>query len=87
MGGYEFKILLPDMGEPESVLVAKRLHEFLATELRGKRWPITVSMGVAMCTAAPTEINKLIKEVGALMYEVKRSGKNRVKHNTMTFDT
>jgi PleD family two-component response regulator len=40
-------------------------------------------MGVITCTTAPSEITQLMKEVDALMYEVKRSGKNRLKHKTM----
>jgi diguanylate cyclase (GGDEF)-like protein len=86
MGGDEFAILLPDAGEMESVLAGKRLHEFLTAELKSNGWPITLSMGVVTCTTAPSEIAQLMKEVDALMYEVKRSGKNRVKHKTMTSD-
>ena len=86
MGGDEFAILLPDTGVKKSVSVAKRLHKFLTTELRGNGWPLTLSMGVVTCTTAPLKITPLMKEVDALMYEVKRSGKNRVKHKTMTCD-
>jgi diguanylate cyclase (GGDEF)-like protein len=86
MGRDEFAILLPEAGEPESVVVANRLHEFLTTELKGNGWPITVSMGVVTCTTEPSDITELMKEVDALMYEVKKSGKNRVKHKTVTFD-
>ena len=86
MGGDEFAILLPDTGEKKSISVSKRLHKFLTTELRGNGWPLTLSVGVVTCTTAPPEIAPLMKEVDALMYEAKRSGKNRVKHKTMTCD-
>jgi diguanylate cyclase (GGDEF)-like protein len=84
MGGDEFAILLPDAGETESVSVGERLHESLTTELRGNGWPITLSMGVVTCTMAPLEISQLMKAVDALMYEVKKSGKNRVIHKSIT---
>lgn len=84
MGGDEFAILLPDTGETESVLAGKRLHECLTAELRDNGWSLTLSMGVVSCTTAPSEIAQLMKEVDALMYEVKRSGKNRVKHKSVT---
>jgi diguanylate cyclase (GGDEF)-like protein len=83
MGGDEFAVLLPEAGEDEAVKTVKRLHKLLTTELRGKGWPITLSIGVLTCTTAPSEINRLMKEVDALMYEVKRSGKNHVRHKTM----
>jgi diguanylate cyclase (GGDEF)-like protein len=86
MGGDEFAILLPDAGEKESIAVTKRLHAFLTTVLRGTKWPVTLSIGVVTCTTAPPEIAPLMKEVDAVMYEVKKSGKNRVKHRTMTCD-
>ena len=56
MGGDEFAILLPEAGEDEAVSTAKRLHKFLTTELTGKGWPITLSIGVVTCTTAPSEI-------------------------------
>jgi diguanylate cyclase (GGDEF)-like protein len=83
MGGDEFAILLPEAGKGEAITTGKRLHEFLSAELRGNGWPITLSMGVITCTTIPSDIRELMKEVDALMYEVKRSGKNRVKHRTM----
>jgi diguanylate cyclase (GGDEF)-like protein len=86
MGGDEFAILLPETGKGEAISLVKRLHELLTTELRSNVWPITLSMGVVTCTTVPSEITQLMKEVDTLMYEVKRSGKNRVKHKTMTCD-
>ena len=83
MGGDEFAVLFPEAGEGEAVKSVKRLHELLTAELRGHGWPITLSMGVVTCTTTPSDITQLMKEVDALMYEVKRSGKNRVRHRTM----
>ncbi|MBN1255187.1 MAG: diguanylate cyclase [Deltaproteobacteria bacterium] len=80
MGGDEFAILLPEAGRSEAISIVKRLHKLLTTELRGSGWPITLSIGAVTCAPAPTEITHVMKEVDALMYEVKRSGKNRVKH-------
>jgi diguanylate cyclase (GGDEF)-like protein len=83
MGGDEFAILLPESGKGTAVSIGKRLHEHLTAELRDNGWPITLSMGVVTCTTTPSEITQLMKTVDALMYEVKRSGKNRVRHKTI----
>jgi diguanylate cyclase (GGDEF)-like protein len=84
MGGDEFAILMPEAGKGEVVKIIKRLHELLMAEFGINEWPITLSMGVITCTTTPPDITELMKEVDALMYEVKRSGKNRVKYKTMT---
>jgi diguanylate cyclase (GGDEF)-like protein len=86
VGGDEFAILLPETGAKKATVVAKRLHAFLRRKLRGKGWRLTLSMGVVTCTMAPPKITPLMKKVDALMYEVKRSGKNRVKHQTLRCD-
>jgi diguanylate cyclase (GGDEF)-like protein len=84
MGGDEFAILLPEAGKDEAISIGKRLHELLSIELKGNGWPITLSMGVVTCMTTPSEVTKLMKEADALMYEVKRSGKSRMRHRTMT---
>jgi diguanylate cyclase (GGDEF)-like protein len=86
LGGDEFAILLPETGKKKSIAVTKRIRAVLGKKLRYKGWPLTLSMGVVTCATAPPKIAPLMKEVDALMYEVKRSGKNRVKHRTMSCD-
>lgn len=83
MGGDEFAILLPEAGKGEAIKSVKRLHELLMAELRVNEWPITLSIGVLTCTRTPPDITRLMKEVDALMYEVKRSGKNRIRYKTV----
>jgi diguanylate cyclase (GGDEF)-like protein len=83
MGGDEFAILMPEAGKGKASKIVKRLHELLMAEFRVNRWPITLSIGVLTCTTAPSDITRLMKEVDALMYEVKRSGKNHIKYKTM----
>jgi diguanylate cyclase (GGDEF)-like protein len=83
MGGDEFAILLPDAGRGEAIKIVKRLHELLMAEFRVNEWPVTLSIGVLTCTTTPSDIIRLMKEVDALMYEVKRSGKNRIRYKTV----
>jgi diguanylate cyclase (GGDEF)-like protein len=83
MGGDEFAILLPEAGEGGAIKIVKRLHKLLMAEMRVNRWPITLSIGVLTCMTPPPDITQLMKEVDAIMYEVKRSGKNRVRYKTM----
>jgi diguanylate cyclase (GGDEF)-like protein len=83
MGGDEFALLLPEAGKEEAIKIVKRLHKLLMAELKVNRWPITLSIGVLTCTTTPSDITQLMKEVDAIMYEVKRLGKNRVRYKTM----
>jgi GGDEF domain-containing protein len=45
-------------------------------------WPITFSIGVLTCSAAPNTADELMRMTDDLMYAVKRDGKNAIKYST-----
>jgi PleD family two-component response regulator len=50
--------------------------------MRQCHWPVTFSMGVLTCSAAPPTTDELVKMADELMYAVKRGGKDAIKYST-----
>ncbi|CAN7184000.1 putative bifunctional diguanylate cyclase/phosphodiesterase [Pararhizobium sp. LjRoot238] len=46
-------------------------------EVRGKHYPVTASIGVAICPTDATNLAELISNADAAMYQAKTNGKNR----------
>ncbi|GIE29459.1 hypothetical protein Ait01nite_025040 [Actinoplanes italicus] len=81
LGGEEFLILLPGVGEA----AARQRCEELADLVRTTDWspltgtlPVTVSVGVATWTAGPISAESLIGRADTSLYEAKRAGRDRV---------
>jgi diguanylate cyclase (GGDEF)-like protein len=80
LGGDEFGLLIPEM---EGVTVwprVQRLRDQLLERMRENRWPVTFSIGAVTFTAPPDDLETLVSKADSLMYEVKREGKNKVRH-------
>ncbi len=81
-GGEEFVVLAPELGEPESVILAEKLRRTVAnhafehreTQPLGK---VTISLGVASLKKEGTG-ESLVFRADQALYEAKRSGRNRV---------
>lgn len=80
LGGDEFAVLMPETDGESAHLVVERIQESLMDVVRKNRWPITFSIGVATWTVPPQTVDEMIKHADMLMYSVKSSGKNRVRH-------
>jgi diguanylate cyclase (GGDEF)-like protein len=76
-GGEEFAIILPFTDVHEAGGIANRLRKELAEPLPGGR-TVTVSIGVASCGKKTGTYRELVEKADAALYQVKRSGKNRV---------
>jgi diguanylate cyclase (GGDEF)-like protein len=81
LGGDEFAILLPETDYAQSQVIAQRLRTQLLEASKAHQWPVTFSMGVLTCSEPPINIKTLIDEADALMYKVKQSGKNAIRHS------
>lgn len=81
LGGDEFAILLPETDYAQSQVIAQRLRTHLLEASKAHQWPVTFSMGVLTCSEPPINIKTLIDEADALMYKVKQSGKNAIRHS------
>jgi diguanylate cyclase (GGDEF)-like protein len=78
IGGDEFAILLPETGAEAVREVADRLRQKLLEAAGQAGWPITFSIGVAGFAAPPGSAEDMLRRADELMYEAKRSGKNRI---------
>ncbi|WP_342563557.1 diguanylate cyclase [Paenibacillus sp. FSL R7-0345] len=78
-GGEEFVLILPGLTADESRLVAENLRQVteLAVWDTGR---LTVSIGIATCTAEDSE-KTLLHKADAALYASKENGRNRVTHS------
>ncbi len=79
-GGDEFVVLLVRSEEKSASLVAGKLHQQLLSIMKTNHWNVTLSIGLATYHTAPDTLAEIIKEADELMYQVKRSGKNDIRH-------
>jgi diguanylate cyclase (GGDEF)-like protein len=82
LGGDEFVLLMPETSQESAQSVISRLQSGLLEEMRQNNCPVTFSIGVLTCQAAPPTPNELVKMADNLMYSVKNDGKNAVKYAT-----
>ena len=82
LGGDEFGILLPETGKEQGKAVIEKIQKMLLKVMKENGWPVTVSIGAVTCLNAPTAAYEVIKSADNLMYSVKSSGKNNLKHET-----
>ena len=81
LGGEEFAIFLPNADGPGAEAVAERLLGLVESQpLRSDHHaiPVTVSIGVALCTRDDSA-ETVLKRADAAMYLAKQNGRNRVE--------
>ena len=83
-GGEEFAVILPQTQPQKSLQVAEKIRQKLNDSpvdiYEGNYVHVTLSAGVSGVNSAleDVEIEKLLKEADAALYEAKRTGRNRV---------
>jgi diguanylate cyclase (GGDEF)-like protein len=83
LGGDEFAILLPETGAEQAYTVVRKLREKLSVEMRDSGLPVTFSIGLLTCTDPPRTVDEMIKIADGLMYEVKKGGKDAIRHEIL----
>lgn len=83
LGGDEFALLLPDTDAQGAMAVLARLHELVSREMVRQGWPVTLSIGAITFLRPPLDVDLLIQQVDALMYQAKKKGKGRVEHQVL----
>jgi len=83
IGGDEFALLLPETGAEQASTVVHKLQERLRSEMRSSGWPVTFSIGALTCVDPPHTVDEMIKLADGLMYEVKKDGKNAIRHEVL----
>jgi two-component system, cell cycle response regulator len=83
-GGEEFLMVLPNCDLPDAMLRANELREIIARApvlCSGEERLITMSMGVAVSSCdKKNEVEALLKQADAGLYEAKEKGRNRIEH-------
>ena len=80
-GGEEFSVLCRATPLARASLLAERLRrsvESYAFVHLGKRIPVTISVGIGVCSEATNGAEQLIADADAALYAAKRGGRNRV---------
>ncbi|MCW8928784.1 MAG: GGDEF domain-containing protein [Gammaproteobacteria bacterium] len=80
LGGDEFAILLPYLGDKSAIPLLNEMHKKLLELMKDNDWPVTFSIGAITYNKTMPTTRDMIKAVDDLMYEVKKSGKNNIRH-------
>lgn len=72
IGGDEFAFLLPDSGNADANLQAKRTIARLRRAATARGWPIGFSLGVVVCRPPLPDFLEALNFADEIMYEVKR---------------
>lgn len=80
LGGDEFAILLPETEHEPGQVVIRRIQKNLLDIMQKNGWSVTFSIGMVTFVSPLSTVDKMIKMADDLMYSVKNSGKNGIKH-------
>lgn len=80
LGGDEFAILLTNSDEQAALIAIYKIREQLHLTMKQHNLAVTFSIGVLTCTVAPQTVDEIITLADNLMYAVKKSGKNGIRH-------
>lgn len=83
LGGDEFAILLPDTAASGAAAVLSRIRTRLLDIMREHGWTVTFSIGAATFIKPPRDVDVMVCMVDALMYAVKKNGKNWIRHEVI----
>lgn len=83
LGGDEFALLLPETGYEAAQAAVPKLRESLMEGVRQHGWPVTFSIGVLTCLEPPDSVDALIKAADGLMYAVKKTSKDGIRHEVL----
>jgi diguanylate cyclase (GGDEF)-like protein len=78
LGGDEFGLLLEDSPREDVRAVLDRIVAGVHGSLGRQNLPVTLSVGAITFWSLPETLDELVKEADALMYEVKKKGKNNI---------
>lgn len=82
LGGDEFALLLPECGDTDARAVIERIQDSFAQLMDGKKWPVTMSIGLSTFPQPLRDVDAMVRRVDELMYQAKKAGKNRIVHQS-----
>ena len=66
LGGDEFALLLPECGDADAVVVLERIQERFAHLMDGKKWPVTMSIGLSTFPQPMRDVDAMVRRVDEL---------------------
>ncbi len=84
MGGDEFVVFLPRTDLEKSKTVLNKLKTTLDETSRKNSWPIGFSIGAAVFDSGAARLEEAISSTDALMYQVKKRGKNSILYQDIS---
>lgn len=87
IGGDEFALLLPECGSDYAPKVLERIRGRLKAGLERGPVSVTMSAGAVTFLDPPQSYESMLEIVDALMYQVKRSGKDAFRHEEYSSST
>jgi len=78
LGGDEFVLILPNRDAAEAALVASSITESLVTPIKiaARQVSMSASIGISIYPDSATDIDTLIQQADAAMYQAKRAGRS-----------
>lgn len=80
LGGDEFAILFHDSNEAAGLVAINKIREQLQISMKHHTPHVTVSIGLLSCPVPPESADEILTLADNLMYEAKKTGKNRICH-------
>ncbi len=80
IGGDEFAMLLIETDFDNARLAMDKIRGSLLAEMKALSMPVTFSIGMITYKDLPSDVHAMIRSADQLMYDVKKSGKNAIKH-------
>lgn len=82
LGGDEFAVLLPETTFGAGGAVLEKVRTKLLATMKRDDWPVTFSIGAVTFEASVETSREALHVADKAMYEVKRSGKDGIRHLT-----
>lgn len=79
LGGDEFAILFPELDADAAITTLERLRTGVAAAAHSPARAVSVSIGAVTFVSGPFDLEQMIQQADALMYQTKAAGRNRVK--------
>ena len=80
LGGDEFALILPETNYQTAQLVLQRIQRQLNDTVAQESFEVSFSIGAVTFSKLPDSVDLMLEQVDSLMYQVKHSGKNGLKH-------
>src|SRR5207247_8076101 len=75
---------LPGTGADAAPVAMSKLRSKLLSVMEQNGWPVTFSIGLMTFLSPPVSVQAMIHQTDTLMYDVKQSVKNMIKHDVWT---